>query len=74
MGGETVKPGSNGLFDLASASNGLPTPLLVALIALAALALTGVLVALRRRVPALAACRSCPRSRPRVLRPHAPAR
>ena len=54
VGGETVKPDDNGLFDLASASNGLPTPLLVALIALAALALTGVLVALRSRIPALA--------------------
>jgi hypothetical protein len=53
VGGETVKPGSNGLFHLSSASNGLPTPLLVALIALAALALTGVLVALRSRVPLL---------------------
>jgi hypothetical protein len=53
VGDETVKPGSNGLFDTASASNGLPTPLLVALIALGALALTGVLVALRSRIPAL---------------------
>lgn len=53
VGGETVKPGSNGLYDTASASNGLPTPLLAALIALAALALTGVLVALRSRIPAL---------------------
>jgi hypothetical protein len=54
VGDETVKPGSNGLFDTASASNDLPTPLLAALIALAALALTGVLVALRSRIPALA--------------------
>ena len=54
VGGETVKPGSNGLFDLASASNGLPMPLLVALIALGALAITGVLVALRGRIPILA--------------------
>jgi hypothetical protein len=53
VGDETVKPGSNGLYDTASASNGLPTPLLAALIALAALALTGVLVALRSRIPAL---------------------
>ena len=53
VGDETVKPGSNGLFDTASASNGLPPPLLAALIALAALALTGVLVALRSRIPAL---------------------
>jgi hypothetical protein len=54
VGDETVEPGSDGLFDLASASNGLPTPLLVALIALAALAVTGVLVALRSRVPLIA--------------------
>jgi hypothetical protein len=54
VGGETVKPGDDGLYDLASASNDLPVPLLVALIALGALALTGALVALRTRVPALA--------------------
>jgi hypothetical protein len=54
VGGERVEPGSNGLFDLASASNDLPVPLLVALIALALLAVIGGLVALRERVPALA--------------------
>jgi hypothetical protein len=54
VGGEKVKPGSNGVFDLASASNSLPTPLLVALIALALLAIGGGVVALRGRVPALA--------------------
>ena len=54
VGGKTVEPGSNGLFDLASASNGLPAPLLVALIALAVLAIAGVLVALRGRIPLLA--------------------
>jgi hypothetical protein len=54
VGGETVEPGDNGVFDLASASNDLPTPLLVALIALAALAVTGLLVALRGRIPLLA--------------------
>jgi hypothetical protein len=54
VGGERLEPGSNGLFDLASASNDLPTPLLVALIAIALLALTGALVALRERIPALA--------------------
>jgi hypothetical protein len=53
VGDETVKPGGSGLFDLASASNGLPTPLLVALIALGLLALAGGFVALRGRVPAL---------------------
>jgi hypothetical protein len=54
VGGHTVEPGSNGLFDLASASNDLPAPLLVALIALGVLAITGVLVALRSRIPLLA--------------------
>ena len=54
VGGEKVEPGSNGLFDLASASNDLPLPLLVALIALALVALIGGLVAMRERIPALA--------------------
>jgi hypothetical protein len=54
VGGERVEPGSNGLFDLASASNDLPTPLLVALIALAVVALIGGITALRGRIPALA--------------------
>ncbi len=54
VGGETVEPGDNGLFDLASASNDLPTPLLAALVALALLAVTGLLVALRGRIPLLA--------------------
>jgi hypothetical protein len=53
VGGERVEPGSNGLFDLASASNDLPVPLLAALIALALVALIGGLVALRERIPAL---------------------
>jgi hypothetical protein len=53
VGGEKVQPGTNGLFDLASASNEVPTPLLVALIALGLLALAGGFVALRGRVPAL---------------------
>ncbi len=53
VGDESVKPGSNGLFDLASASNELPTPLVVALIALGVLALAGGFIALRGRVPAL---------------------
>jgi hypothetical protein len=54
VGDERVEPGSNGLFDLASASNDLPVPLLVALIALALVALIGGLVAMRERFPALA--------------------
>jgi hypothetical protein len=54
VGDEKVEPGSNGLFDLASASNDLPVPLLVALVAIGLLAIVGGLVALRERVPALA--------------------
>ena len=53
VGGEQVEPGHNGLFDLASASNDVPTPLLVALLAIGVLAVAGGLVALRARVPAL---------------------
>jgi hypothetical protein len=53
VGDDSVKPGSNGLFDLSNASNQLPAPLLVALIALGLLALAGAFVALRGRVPAL---------------------
>jgi hypothetical protein len=54
VGGEQVKPGSDGLFDVASATNELPTPLLIALIALGLLAIAGGVVALRGRLPALA--------------------
>jgi hypothetical protein len=54
VGGVEVEPGSNGLFDLASASNDLPMPLLVALIALAVVTLIGGFVAVRDRIPALA--------------------
>jgi hypothetical protein len=54
VGGRSVEPGSNGLFDVASSSNGLPLPLLLALIAIGLLAAVGALYALRRRVPALA--------------------
>ena len=38
---QTVQPGDDGLYDLASASNDLPVPLLLALIALGLLAVTG---------------------------------
>ena len=52
--GKKVAPGKNGLFNLASAENGIPLPLLLALIAVGILAAGGALWALRRRVPALA--------------------
>jgi hypothetical protein len=54
IGGKTVEPGGNGLFNLASAANGLPLPLLLALIAVGVLTAVGALYALRRHVPALA--------------------
>lgn len=54
VGGRTVEPGSNGLFDLASASNQLPLPLLLALILFCLLVLGGGLVVLRDRAPMLA--------------------
>jgi hypothetical protein len=54
VGGEQVEPGSNGLFDLASASNELPAPLLASLIAIAVVTLIGTLVVLGERIPALA--------------------
>jgi hypothetical protein len=67
VGGATVKPGSNGLFDLASASNSVPLPLLLVLIALGLLALGGGLAALRGRIPALARLSKLPT--PRVSLP-----
>ncbi|MBD0283553.1 MAG: hypothetical protein ICV69_15385 [Thermoleophilaceae bacterium] len=54
VGGETVTPGADGMFDVASASNSMPLPLLLALIALGLLALAGAFVGLRGRIPALA--------------------
>ena len=54
VGGEQLQPGADGLFDLASASNSVPMPLLLALITLGVLALAGALVALRDRGPGLA--------------------
>ena len=69
IGDKTVKPGSNGLFHLASAANGLPLPLLLALIAVGILALVGGLYALRSRVPALASLPLPRVSLPRVRLP-----
>lgn len=54
VAGTNVKPGDNGLFDLASATNGLPLPLLLALIAVLLGAAAGGAVALSRRYPGLA--------------------
>lgn len=75
VGGKDVQPGDNGLFNLASANNGLPLPLLLGLIAAALLAIIGGLAVLRRRAPAFASRipllskLSLPRARlPRLLR------
>jgi hypothetical protein len=54
VGDHVVTPGKNGLFSTTSAENGLPLPLLLALIAMAIVALGGGLYALRKRIPALA--------------------
>ena len=53
VAGTKVEPEENGLFNLAGATNELPLPLLLALIAATLLAILGALVALRRRYPAL---------------------
>lgn len=72
VGGETLTPGDDGLFEVASASNGLPLPLLLVLVALGLLTATGGTLALRRRVPALARIRlpTVPLSRVRLPRLH----
>jgi hypothetical protein len=54
VGDDRVSPGSDGLFDTASASNDMPLPLLLALVGLALLTLAGSFMALRSRIPLLA--------------------
>jgi hypothetical protein len=49
--GQKVLPGSGGVFKTSGAANGLPMPVLLALIAVIALTVAGALVALRRRFP-----------------------
>jgi hypothetical protein len=49
--GEKVTPGSGGAFNTAGSSNDIPTPVLLALIAVIALAAAGGIVALKRRFP-----------------------
>jgi hypothetical protein len=51
LGGQSVQPGSTGTFRTAGATNSLPTPILLALIAMAVLTATGGAVALGRRFP-----------------------
>jgi hypothetical protein len=51
LNGQKVVPGSGGVFKTAGAANDVPTPVLLALIALVALTAAGGIVALRRRFP-----------------------
>jgi hypothetical protein len=51
VGGQKVTPGSGGVFKTAGAANDVPTPVLLALIALGVLTAAGGFVALRRRFP-----------------------
>jgi hypothetical protein len=67
IGGKTIKPGPNGLFDVPSASSGLPLPLILALVGVGLLATGGLFYVLRRRVPALARL-----SLPRISLPRVP--
>ena len=53
VGGTSVEPGKDGLYDAASGSNGMPLSLLLALIAIGLLGAGGAAYALRRRIPAL---------------------
>jgi hypothetical protein len=53
VGGSSVEPGKNGLFNTAGDANGMPLALLLALIAIGLLAMGGGTYALRRRIPAL---------------------
>jgi len=54
LGGRTISPGEAGLFDLASSTHPLPSPLKLALIALAALLLAMVVGGVLRLLPASA--------------------
>ncbi len=54
VGGRNVQPGDNGLFNLASANNGMPLPLLLGIIAAGLLAILGGLAVLKRRAPKFA--------------------
>ncbi|MBX5468815.1 MAG: hypothetical protein IRZ21_02850 [Thermoleophilaceae bacterium] len=53
VGGKPVEPGEGGLLETAAAANGLPGPVLAALVAVGLLSAAGGWVALRRRLPAL---------------------
>jgi hypothetical protein len=54
VGGTSLKPDSSGFFNLGDAANGVPLPLLLALLVLGGLALASGIGSLRERVPGLA--------------------
>jgi len=54
VGGQSVKPDNSGFFNLGSAANQVPLPLLIALMLLCAMALASGMSSFRERVPALA--------------------
>jgi hypothetical protein len=64
VGGEQVKPGESGAFDVASSENGVPTPLIALLVALGLAALGGLLFLGRKRIPSV----SFPSKRPSLPR------
>jgi hypothetical protein len=53
LDGKSISPGDAGLYNLAAATHEVPTPIKLALIALALLAIAGIVVAARRRFPQL---------------------
>lgn len=55
VGGEQVEPGENGVFDVASAENGVPVPLIALLVALGLALVGGLLVLGRKHLPGMSA-------------------
>jgi hypothetical protein len=53
LDGKAISPGDAGLYNLAAATHEVPTPIKLALIAVALLAIAGIVVAARRRFPQL---------------------
>lgn len=53
VGGEEVRPGESGVFDVASAENGMPGPMIALLVALALAVVGGLLFLGRKRIPSV---------------------
>jgi len=53
LDGKAISPGDAGLYNLAASTHEVPTPIKLALIAIALLAIAGLVLAARRRFPAL---------------------